>query len=86
MSEARGFNSLKELWDCRLENVRVERLSDLSSRQVVGGHCLLQLGNVDAKKTGLRRALWMSWFREDLQALQRGEYVHRKGCISRRRV
>ena len=86
MSEARGFNSLKEFCDCRLGNVRVERLSDLSSRQVVGGHCLLQLGNVDAKKTGLRRALWMSWFREDLQALQRGEYVERKGCISRRRV
>jgi hypothetical protein len=63
MSEARGFNSLKKICDCRLGNVRVERLSDLSSRQVVGGHCLLQLGNIDGKESRLRRALWMSWFR-----------------------
>ena len=63
MSEARVFNSLKKFRDGRLGNVRVERLSDLSGRQVVGGHCLLQLGDIDGQKTRLRRALWMSWFR-----------------------
>jgi hypothetical protein len=62
MREARGFNSLKKICDCRLGDSRIERLGDLSGRQVIGGRCLLQLGDVEGEETRLRRALWMSWF------------------------